>query len=68
MSIIGRQICCGKLGMSLCDDCPKVAPSFRERLRIPLEHVDSIECWCSPEVAHVDPETGVNVIVHRARQ
>lgn len=33
------------------------------------EHVtDGTPCWCNPEVAYTDPETGASVIVHREPQ
>lgn len=33
-----------------------------------LEHKPSQDCWCQPEVDHVDPETGCAVYVHRGQQ
>ena len=32
------------------------------------QHEDGEECWCLPEVAYVDPESGTKVIVHRRIQ
>lgn len=37
-----------------------------KKYTVPSEHLtDGSECWCSPDVDYVDPETGVAVIVHR---
>lgn len=38
-------------------------------LKIPVtetekEHIASEDCWCNPETAYVDSETGVKVLVH----
>ena len=32
------------------------------------EHKTSADCWCEPEAAHCDAETGATVYVHRAVQ
>ena len=32
------------------------------------EHIASENCWCGPEAAYVDPETGATVFVHRRVQ
>lgn len=34
----------------------------------PMEHETSEHCWCHPEAAYTDPETGVTVWVHRGLQ
>jgi hypothetical protein len=33
-----------------------------------VEHELSLDCWCSPEVDYVDPESGAAVVVHKAKQ
>lgn len=43
-------------------------PAGRCIMPKPADHIASPECWCEPEVEHVDPETGVAVYVHRTRQ
>ena len=30
-----------------------------------MEHEESENCWCEPELDYVDPETGVKVYVHK---
>lgn len=45
---------------------PKSCPCCGKRLQI--KHEASIDCWCAPEVAYTDPETGVSVVVHRDKQ
>lgn len=32
------------------------------------EHIASENCWCGPEAAYTDPETGAKVFVHRRVQ
>jgi hypothetical protein len=33
-----------------------------------FEHSSSADCWCHPEAAHVDPDTGATVYVHKGVQ
>ena len=30
-----------------------------------LDHINSPDCWCEPELEYVDPESGSEVWVHR---
>ena len=34
----------------------------------PQHITDGSPCWCNPDVAYTDPETGASVIVHRRPQ
>jgi hypothetical protein len=46
------------------EPCGELGKSEAHAHRAP-EHVASPDCWCSPELDYVDPETGNAVYVHR---
>ena len=52
----------------------KVSQDLRTALEqqaepVALEHVtDGSKCWCDPELDYKDPDTGVEVWVHRSKQ
>jgi hypothetical protein len=41
---------------------------FLDGVRVSREHDASADCWCGPEVAHKDPDTGACVYVHKEMQ
>ncbi len=43
----------------------KIKLDVLPKMKVVLEHEDSEECWCEPELEYEDPETGVQVWVHR---
>lgn len=41
----------------------------RHGIGVQPQHItDGSPCWCNPDVAYTDPETGASVIVHRRPQ
>lgn len=49
-----------KLKEKLADETQESTPQ--------REHEESESCWCEPEVAYVDPESGCKVFVHKELQ
>ena len=39
-----------------------------DAIRRTREHTASANCWCGPDVAHRDPDTGAAVFLHRSVQ
>jgi hypothetical protein len=30
-----------------------------------VKHIEDETCWCEPELIHVDPDTGIQVWLHK---